>query len=64
MGASVMKRITTVIIDAGQSGLAFSQRLSERSIDHVILERGEIANSWIKERWDSRPWYYLVIISI
>ena len=48
-----MKRITTVIIGAGQSGLAFSQRLSERSIDHVILERGEIANSWSKERWDS-----------
>jgi putative flavoprotein involved in K+ transport len=48
-----MKRITTVIIGAGQSGLAFSQRLSERSIDHVILERGEVANSWSKERWDS-----------
>jgi len=48
-----MKHITTVIIGAGQSGLAFSQRLSERSIDHVILERGEIANSWSKERWDS-----------
>ena len=48
-----MKRITTLIIGAGQSGLAFSQRLSERSIDHVVLERGEVANSWRKERWDS-----------
>jgi putative flavoprotein involved in K+ transport len=27
--------------------------LSERSIDHVVLERGEIANSWRRERWDS-----------
>jgi len=27
--------------------------LSERSIDHVLLERGEIANSWCTERWDS-----------
>lgn len=27
--------------------------LTERSIDHVILERGQIANSWRTERWDS-----------
>jgi putative flavoprotein involved in K+ transport len=25
----------------------------ERSIDHVVLERGEVANSWRRERWDS-----------
>jgi putative flavoprotein involved in K+ transport len=24
-----------------------------RSIDHVVLERGEVANSWRHERWDS-----------
>jgi putative flavoprotein involved in K+ transport len=30
-----------------------SRCLSERSIDHVVLERGEIANSWKTERWDS-----------
>ena len=34
-------------------GLAASRCLSERSIDHVVLERGEIANSWRRERWDS-----------
>jgi putative flavoprotein involved in K+ transport len=27
--------------------------LSERSIEHVVLERGEVANSWRHERWDS-----------
>ena len=27
--------------------------LGERSIDHVVLERGEVANSWRRERWDS-----------
>jgi len=48
-----MKHTTTVIIGAGQSGLAFSKQLSARSIDHIVLERGEIANSWRKERWDS-----------
>ena len=30
-----------------------SQCLAERAIDHVVLERGEIANSWRSERWDS-----------
>ena len=30
-----------------------SRCLTERSIDHVIIERGEVANSWRTERWDS-----------
>ncbi len=48
-----MKRIASVIVGAGQSGLAMSRCLSDRSVDHVVLERGEIANSWRNERWDS-----------
>jgi len=46
-------RTTTVVIGAGQAGLAMSRCLSECSIDHVVLERREIANSWRTERWDS-----------
>lgn len=30
-----------------------SRCLTERSIDHVVLERGEVANTWKTERWDS-----------
>ena len=48
-----MKATTTVIIGAGQSGLAFSRKLAERSIDHVLIERGEVANAWRTQRWDS-----------
>jgi putative flavoprotein involved in K+ transport len=44
---------TAVVIGAGHSGLAVSRRLTERSIDHVVIERGEVANSWRTERWDS-----------
>jgi putative flavoprotein involved in K+ transport len=44
---------TTVVIGAGHSGLAMSHRLSERSVEHVVLERGHVANSWRNERWDS-----------
>lgn len=46
-------RTTTVVLGGGQSGLAMSQCLSARSIDHVVLERNEVANSWRQERWDS-----------
>ena len=41
------------IVGAGHAGLAMSRCLSQRSIDHVVLERGEVANSWRTERWDS-----------
>ena len=30
-----------------------SRVLSEQSIEHVVLERGEVANTWKTERWDS-----------
>src|SRR4029078_6212571 len=45
--------ITTVVIGAGHAGLAMSRCRSELSIDHVVIERGEVANSWRRERWDS-----------
>ena len=41
------------MIGAGHAGLAMSRCLAERSIDHVVLERGEVANTWRSERWDS-----------
>ena len=46
-------RTTTVVIGAGHAGLAISHFLSQRSIDHVVIERGEVANTWRTERWDS-----------
>ena len=48
-----MRQISTVIIGAGQAGLAMSKCLSDRSVAHVVIERGEIANSWATERWES-----------
>ena len=42
-----------VVIGGGQAGLAMSRCLTRRSIDHVVLERGETANSWTTQRWDS-----------
>jgi len=41
------------VVGAGHAGLAVSHHLSARSLDHVVLERGEVANTWRTERWDS-----------
>jgi putative flavoprotein involved in K+ transport len=46
-------RTAVAVIGGGQAGLAMSRCLGDRAIDHVVLERGEIANSWRTERWDS-----------
>ena len=51
--SGTIERVTTVVVGAGHAGLAASRCLTERSIDHVVLERGEVANSWRRERWDS-----------
>ena len=48
-----MPNTTTVVIGAGHCGLAMSRCLAERSVDHVVLERGEVAHSWRTQRWDS-----------
>ena len=52
-GAEARHLIDTIVIGAGHAGLAASYCLSERSIDHLVIERGEVANSWRNERWDS-----------
>ncbi len=48
-----MIQTTAAVVGAGHDGLAMSRRLTERSIDHVVLERGEVANSWRTQRWPS-----------
>jgi putative flavoprotein involved in K+ transport len=49
-----MERIETVIIGAGQSGLATSYHLTQHGLEHVVLERAaQAAPVWRNERWDS-----------
>jgi len=48
-----MNRTDVIVIGAGHSGLAMSARLAAHSVEHVVFERGEVANSWRHERWDS-----------
>jgi putative flavoprotein involved in K+ transport len=46
-------RVEAVIIGAGPSGLALSHELLRAGLDHVVLERGNVAERWRSERWDS-----------
>ena len=43
----------TIIVGAGQAGLAASYHLKQRGIDHIVLNKGRIGESWITQRWDS-----------
>jgi len=43
----------TVVIGGGQAGLAMSASLAAHGVEHVVIERGRIANAWRTARWDS-----------
>ena len=46
------EQVGTVVIGAGQAGLANSYELAQRGLDHVVLERGRVGESW-RGRWNS-----------
>jgi putative flavoprotein involved in K+ transport len=48
-----MRTTDTLVIGGGQAGLAVSWHLTRQGVDHVVLERGSVAQSWTSERWDS-----------
>ena len=47
-----MEQFEAVIVGGGQAGLATSQQLTQHGVEHVVLERGHIGQSW-RDRWDS-----------
>jgi len=49
----VNEKLDTVIIGGGHAGLTMSYFLSQRGLEHLVLERGRVAERWISERWDS-----------
>jgi putative flavoprotein involved in K+ transport len=46
-------RHDTIVIGAGQAGLAASWWLTRRGVDHVVLDRGRVADRWRTQRWDT-----------
>jgi len=47
------KRVDTVVVGAGQAGIAISEHLGNHGIEHVVLEKNRIAEAWRTARWDS-----------
>ena len=47
-----MERADTIVIGAGQAGLATSYFLTQHGREHVVLERGEVGETWRSQRWD------------
>lgn len=50
--AGTAERVPVVVVGGGQAGLATSHELSTLGVDHVVLERGRIGQTW-RDRWDS-----------
>ena len=48
-----MRTVNTLILGGGQAGLAVSHCLTELGRDHLVVERGRVAERWRSERWDS-----------
>ncbi len=48
-----MAHYQVIIVGGGQAGLSASYCLKKENIKHLILDRGEIGDSWKKHRWDS-----------
>ena len=45
--------IDTLVVGAGQAGIAMSEHLSRLGVPHLVLERDRIAERWRTGRWDS-----------
>ncbi|EKS70730.1 MULTISPECIES: NAD(P)/FAD-dependent oxidoreductase [Caballeronia] len=45
--------IDTLVVGAGQAGVAMSEHLSKLGVPHLVLERDRIAERWRTGRWDS-----------
>ncbi|MFD1384353.1 flavin-containing monooxygenase [Rhodanobacter aciditrophus] len=48
-----IQNIDTLIVGAGQAGIAMSEHLTRQQVPHLVLEKSRIAEAWRTRRWDS-----------
>ena len=48
-----VETVDTLVIGAGQAGVAMSEHLTNQGISHLLVERARIAENWRSARWDS-----------
>ena len=47
-----MEQVDVIVVGGGQAGLAMSHELSAAGVEHIVLERGRVGETW-RQRWDS-----------
>lgn len=47
------KHYSVIVVGGGQAGLSISYCLKNKDIDHIVLEKNQIAYSWQDKRWDT-----------
>lgn len=47
------EKINTLVVGAGQAGIAMSEHLGKAGIPHLVVERARIAERWRSGRWDA-----------
>ncbi|NDV88922.1 NAD(P)-binding domain-containing protein [Aurantimonas aggregata] len=48
-----VETVDTLVVGGGQAGVAMSEHLTRRGLQHLVLERARIAERWRTGRWDS-----------
>jgi putative flavoprotein involved in K+ transport len=51
-GPTQTEPTAVAVVGAGQAGLATSCELAKAGVEHVVLERGQVGQTW-RNRWDS-----------
>lgn len=47
------EKIDTLVVGAGQAGIAASEHLGIQNVPHLVIERQRVAEAWRSRRWDS-----------
>ena len=48
-----IETIDTLVVGAGQAGIALSEHLGNHDVPHLVLEKRRIAEAWRSGRWDA-----------
>lgn len=50
---AIPSRVDCLVVGGGPAGIAASKALRERGVEHLVLERDRVGQSWRTQRWDS-----------
>ncbi len=48
-----VEQVDTLVVGAGQAGIALSEHLRNNAVPHLVLEKNRVAEAWRSGRWDS-----------